>query len=65
MGDRQWEYKVHKETNVPRMIPDEMRCDLINRYGREGWELVTITVDRVISDQQLYMFWFKRELKSR
>jgi hypothetical protein len=36
----EWEYKVVKVDNIPKFTETKKLEDALNKYGKEGWELV-------------------------
>lgn len=46
-----WEYRIEESTKSP---------DLLNRLGREGWELVNALQIEHDRDQIIYQYLFKR-----
>lgn len=55
-----WEYEVLK---VDRRHDASFLTSKIDEFGRDGWELVTVTYDHHAEHEETLVLWFKRVLE--
>jgi hypothetical protein len=72
---QRWQYKVVQQKSLLSMggsdaADEQQRETLLNAYGREGWELVSVTVQSyrreydptALQGYSFFSFFFKREV---